>query len=76
MAVQAVIIHVLWGKDLQASPDAEARVMTMKAVEAIEDWRLLKQSLAVLTLVMVDLRAGAAAASGAGHHRAHSAPPC
>ena len=53
MAVQAVIIHVLWGKDLRASPDAEEKVMRMKAVEAIEDWRLLKQALAVLTLVMV-----------------------
>jgi len=53
MAVQALIIHVLWGKDLKATPEAEAAVMSMKPVEAIEDWRLLKQSLAVLTLVMV-----------------------
>jgi len=53
MAVQAVIIHVLWGKDLKASPDAEARVMAMKPEESIEDWRLLKQSLVVITTVMV-----------------------
>jgi len=53
MAVQALIIHVLWGKDLKATPEAEAAVMSMKPVEAIEDWRLLKQALAVLTLVMV-----------------------
>jgi Na+/H+ antiporter NhaD/arsenite permease-like protein len=53
MAVQAFMIHVFWGKDLRASPDAEEKVMRMKAVEAIEDWRLLKQSLAVLILVMV-----------------------
>jgi Na+/H+ antiporter NhaD/arsenite permease-like protein len=53
MVVQAVIIHVLWGKDLKASAAAEARVMKMKPVESIEDWLLLKQSLAVLTIVMV-----------------------
>jgi Na+/H+ antiporter NhaD/arsenite permease-like protein len=53
MAVQAVIIHFLWGKDLKASPAAEARVMKMKPEESIEDWLLLKQALAVLTLVMV-----------------------
>jgi Na+/H+ antiporter NhaD/arsenite permease-like protein len=53
MAVQAIIIHVLWGRDLKASAAAEARVMKMKPQDAIEDWRLLKQSLAVLTLVMI-----------------------
>jgi Na+/H+ antiporter NhaD/arsenite permease-like protein len=53
MAVQAVIIHLLWGKDLRASAEAEKRVMRMKPEESIEDWRLLKQALAVLTLVMV-----------------------
>ncbi len=53
MAVQAIMIHFLWGKDLKASAASEARVMKMKAVEAIEDWLLLKQSLVVLTAVMV-----------------------
>ena len=53
MIVQALIIHMLWGKDLKASHDAEARVMAMKAADTIEDWLLLKQSLAVLTIVMV-----------------------
>ncbi len=53
MAVQALIIHVLWGKDLKASHDAEARVMAMNPADSIEDWLLLKQSLAVLTIVMV-----------------------
>jgi Na+/H+ antiporter NhaD/arsenite permease-like protein len=53
MVVQALIIHVLWGKDLRASHDAEARVMAMNPADSIEDWRLLKQSLAVLTIVMV-----------------------
>jgi Na+/H+ antiporter NhaD/arsenite permease-like protein len=53
LAVQALIIHLLWGKDLKASAEAEERVMKMKPEESIEDWRLLKQALAVLTLVMV-----------------------
>src|SRR6185437_3201565 len=53
MIVQTVVIHLLWGKDLKASATAEARVMKMKAVDAIEDWLLLKQALAVLTIVMV-----------------------
>ncbi len=53
MVVQAVIIHLLWGKDLKASHDAEARVMAMNPAESILDWRLLKQSLAVLALVMI-----------------------
>ncbi len=53
MVVQAILIHLVWGKDLKASPDAEARVMAMNATETIEDWLLLKQSLVVLTIVMV-----------------------
>ncbi len=53
MAVQALIIHILWGKDLRASHDAEERVMAMKATDSITDWVLLKQSLVILTLVMI-----------------------
>jgi Na+/H+ antiporter NhaD/arsenite permease-like protein len=53
MAVQAVIIHLLWGKDLKSSKTAEAAVMRMHPGAAIKDWRLLKQSLTVLGIVMV-----------------------
>jgi Na+/H+ antiporter NhaD/arsenite permease-like protein len=53
MVVQAVIIHLLWGKDLKASKAAETRVMKMRAVESIEDWTLLTQSLIVLGAVMI-----------------------
>jgi Na+/H+ antiporter NhaD/arsenite permease-like protein len=53
MAVQIVMIHLLWGRDLRSTPEAEARIMAMKPVETITDWRLLKQSLIVLTAVMV-----------------------
>jgi Na+/H+ antiporter NhaD/arsenite permease-like protein len=53
MIVQAIMIHVLWGKDLTATPEREARVMAMNAKESIVDWLLLKQSLVVLSLVMI-----------------------
>ena len=53
MAVQAVMIHMVWGKDLKATPEREARVMAMRPEETITDWLLLKQSLAVLTVVMI-----------------------
>jgi Na+/H+ antiporter NhaD/arsenite permease-like protein len=53
MVAQAIMIHLVWGKDLRATPGAEARVMAMRPIEAIEDWLLLKQSLAVLTVVML-----------------------
>ena len=53
MVVQAAIIHFLWGKDLKASHDAEARVMAMNPADSILDWMLLRQSLAILTLVMI-----------------------
>jgi Na+/H+ antiporter NhaD/arsenite permease-like protein len=53
MVVQAVIIHFVWGKDLKASHDAEERVLAMHAADSIEDWRLLKQSLVILGVVIV-----------------------
>jgi Na+/H+ antiporter NhaD/arsenite permease-like protein len=53
MIAQAVIIHFLWGKEMKASATAEAQVMKMKPSDSIEDWRLLKQSLTVLTIVIV-----------------------
>ncbi|WP_315836997.1 ArsB/NhaD family transporter [Bradyrhizobium prioriisuperbiae] len=53
MAVQTLIIHLLWGRRMHAAPEAEARVMAMTANDSIEDWRLLKQALVVLTVVML-----------------------
>src|SRR5205085_7251440 len=53
MVAQAIMIHLLWGKDLKATPEREARVMAMNARESIKDWLLLKQSLAVIGIVMV-----------------------
>src|SRR5262245_32036199 len=53
MLVQAVMIHLLWGRSLVAAPEAEARIMEMVPREAIMDMLLLKHSLAVLTVVVV-----------------------
>jgi Na+/H+ antiporter NhaD/arsenite permease-like protein len=53
MVAQAIMIHLLWGKDLRATPEREARVMAMRPEDTISDWLLLKQSLVVLTIVMV-----------------------
>jgi Na+/H+ antiporter NhaD/arsenite permease-like protein len=53
MVVQAIMIHLLWGRDLKATPEREARVMAMRPEDSITDWLLLKQSLVVLTAVMI-----------------------
>jgi Na+/H+ antiporter NhaD/arsenite permease-like protein len=53
LAVQIAMIHLLWGKDLKATAEREARVMAMRASDAILDPRLLKQSLAILAAVML-----------------------
>jgi Na+/H+ antiporter NhaD/arsenite permease-like protein len=53
MLVQGVVIHLLWGRQLKASAAAEARVMAMRPADSINDWLLLKQSLAILAAVMV-----------------------
>ncbi|HEY1364356.1 MAG TPA: ArsB/NhaD family transporter [Xanthobacteraceae bacterium] len=52
MLVQAAIIHLLWGKQLKATPEREARVMAMIPAEAIMDPTLLRQSLTVLAAVI------------------------
>jgi Na+/H+ antiporter NhaD/arsenite permease-like protein len=53
MAVQALMIHFLWGRALKSTPARQALVMGMSAKEAIVDWALLKHSLVVLTAVIV-----------------------
>ena len=53
MVVQAIMIHIVWGKDLKATAESEAAVMAMNAKEAIQDWVLLRQSLIVIGLVMI-----------------------
>jgi Na+/H+ antiporter NhaD/arsenite permease-like protein len=53
MAVQALMIHLLWGKSLTSTAARKALVMGMNARSSILDWTLLKQSLAVLAVVIV-----------------------
>jgi Na+/H+ antiporter NhaD/arsenite permease-like protein len=55
LAVQIVMIHLLWGRELKAANSAEAKaaIMAMKPADAIKDWLLLKQALAVLAAVMI-----------------------
>src|SRR3954469_8161295 len=53
MAVQALIMHAIWGRDLAAKPEDEARVMALNARDSIKDWVLLGEALVVLALVIV-----------------------
>lgn len=50
--VALVFFHLLYGRKLHATPEARARIMSFSENEAITDVRLLKQSLAVLALVI------------------------
>ncbi len=51
--VTAAIFHVMWGRKLHATTENRERVMKFNELEAITDWRLLKQSLSVVFLVIL-----------------------
>jgi Na+/H+ antiporter NhaD/arsenite permease-like protein len=53
LIAQTVMTHLLWGRQMKATLAAEARVLAMVPAEAITDWLLLKQALAVLAVVLV-----------------------
>jgi Na+/H+ antiporter NhaD/arsenite permease-like protein len=53
MAVQALMIHLLWGRDMHATAEARARIMSLKAADEIQDPVLLKQSIGVIGLVII-----------------------
>jgi Na+/H+ antiporter NhaD/arsenite permease-like protein len=53
MAAQALTIHLLWGKTMKSTPGHRARVMAMRAEQAILDPVLLGQATAVLVVVIV-----------------------
>jgi Na+/H+ antiporter NhaD/arsenite permease-like protein len=53
LAVQVLITHLIWGRKLHAAPEDRARVMAMDERAAITDWKLLKQSMTVLGIVVV-----------------------
>jgi Na+/H+ antiporter NhaD/arsenite permease-like protein len=52
MAVQAVIVHLLWGRSLRASAGSRVLVMGMNAPGLISDRVLLRRSCAILILVL------------------------
>jgi Na+/H+ antiporter NhaD/arsenite permease-like protein len=52
LIAQIGINHLIWGRKMRTDPAAQARVMAFDQRQAISDWRLLKQSVFVLTLVI------------------------
>jgi len=52
-AVQSLMIHLLWGRDMHATKEHRAHVMALEAGAAILDPALLKQSAAVLAVVIL-----------------------
>ena len=68
-----LINHLIWGRRMQVGEQARARVMAMSPAEAIQDRRLLWQSIAVLAVVIlafvlhhhIRLEAGTIALAGA-----------
>jgi Na+/H+ antiporter NhaD/arsenite permease-like protein len=53
MAAQALATHLIWGRAMQAAPEARARVMALDERATITDWPLLWSSLAVIGAVML-----------------------
>ena len=52
MAATLIPIYFIWGRHLRAAPEDRQRVMQFNEFEAIKDWRLLKQCLSVIGLVI------------------------
>ena len=52
MAATLIPIYFIWGRHLRAAPEDRQRVMQFNEFEAIKDWRLLKQCLSVIGLVV------------------------
>ncbi len=52
MVATLIPIYFIWGRHLRAAPEDRQRVMQFNEFEAIKDWRLLKQCLSVIGLVI------------------------
>ena len=52
-AVQTALNHVIWGRHMHAAKADRERIMAMSAASAVEDWKLLKLSLAVIALTIL-----------------------
>lgn len=53
MAVQLVVLHLVWGRGLGSTPEARAEVMALRPGASITDKRLLRHSAAVGALVLL-----------------------
>jgi Na+/H+ antiporter NhaD/arsenite permease-like protein len=53
LVLNCLAIHLIWGRKLHASPEARARVMALDHKAAITDPRLMKQSVAVIAVVVM-----------------------
>jgi Na+/H+ antiporter NhaD/arsenite permease-like protein len=53
LALNALAIHLIWGRKLSATPEARARVMALDHKAAITDPRLMKQSVSVIVVVVL-----------------------
>ncbi len=52
LVVQVVLVHLIWGRSLQASKERRVLVMGMNAPGMVTDWPLLRRSVAVLAAVL------------------------
>ncbi|MEN8176595.1 MAG: ArsB/NhaD family transporter [Pseudomonadota bacterium] len=53
LVVTLAVIYVVWGRGLRAAEDTRRHIMQFQEKDAITDVRLLKQSLSVLSVVVV-----------------------
>src|SRR5258705_13639799 len=54
-AVQSLMVHLLWGRDMHAAKEHRAHVMALEAGAAILDPALLRQSATVLAMLILGL---------------------
>lgn len=52
LVLQISALHLIWGRKLEATPEAKRRIMSFRPADAITDAKLLKQSLGVLAAVI------------------------
>lgn len=52
IVVTILVIYLIWGRTLHATPDDRQRVLSYDEWEAITDWRLLWKCLSILSLVI------------------------
>ena len=63
LAAQLLVVHLIWGRKLHATPESRALVMGMNAPGMITDPVLLRQSVCVIGAVLAAFVFGGTAAS-------------